>query len=416
MPQNLLAVAVAFAIGLLIGLERGWRQRGADEGARVAGIRTFGLIGLAGGLAGSPGGSLDGWLAAATLLGLVVLLARGYHQEAEHTGDLGVTTEVAAVVTYLLGVLAVRGEPGLAAAGGVVTAGLLGSKAVLHDWVRRIEALELRAVLQLGLISVVVLPVLPNRGYGPWQVLNPYELWLMVVLISAIGFVGHFAVRIGGTRRGLLATGLFGGLASSTALTLAMSRAGRQEPALQGLLAAAVVIGSTTMFPRVLVEVAAVNNALLPSLLPVLLTLTAVGATAALLLAWRTRNDGRPDASHAVQRPFELATAIRFAVLLAAVLVMAEWLRRQAGDAGIYALAVLSGLTDVDAITLSLSRMAREELAAPVAARGILLAGLANTAVKAALVMALCRGRMARDVGVGLGAVLVVGLIWLVLA
>jgi len=374
MPQDLLPVAVALAIGLLVGLERGWRQRRADEGARAAGIRSFGLIGLVGGLAGGLDGRIGDWLAAAALLALVALLVRSYREEASRTGDFGVTTEVAAVVTYLLGVLAVRGDPVLAAAGGVVTAALLGSKEMLHGWLRRIEALELNAVLQLALISLVVLPVLPNRGYGPWQVLNPYELWLMVVLISAIGFAGHFAVRIGGTRRGLLATGLFGGLASSTALTLAMSRAGRREPGLQGLLAAAVVIGSTTMFPRVLVEVAAVNRALLPSLLPVLLTLTAVGAVAALLLAWRTRDDPRPETDHAIQRPFELGTAIRFALLLAAVLLAAEWLRRRTGDAGIYALAVATGLTDVDAITLTLSRMAREELASPVAARGILLA------------------------------------------
>lgn len=413
MQDNLPALAIALAIGLLVGLERGWRQRQADEGGRVAGIRTFGLIGLAGGLAGTLGATLGDWLVAAVLVALAALLLRGFHEEAGRSGDVGVTTEVSAVVTYLLGVLATRGEPALAAAGAVVTAGLLGTKDILHGALRRLDELEMRAVLQLALISIVVLPVLPDRGYGPWQVFNPREMWLMVVLISAIGFFSHFAVRIAGPRRGLLATGLFAGLASSTALTLALSRTGREAPALRALLAAAVVIAGTMMFPRMLVEVAAVNRELLPQLLLPLASLTLAGGAGVAWLARRGAG-GDTDASQATPpRPFELATALQFALILAVVLVAAEAARRYLGESGIYALALISGLTDVDAITLSLSRMARADLAPEVAARGILLAGLANTAVKAALVLALAGRAMGLAVAAGYAGVLLIGLLWL---
>ncbi|PWG65455.1 MgtC/SapB family protein [Spiribacter halobius] len=412
MQQDFLQLGVALVIGLLVGLERGWRLRDADEGARVAGIRTFALVGLAGGLAGVVSDGLGDWLVVAALLALVALLWRGFQQEAERSGDVGVTTEVAVVVTYLLGVIAVRGEPAVAAAGAVVTAGLLGSKDVLHGALRRLDELELRAVLQLALISIVVLPVLPDRGYGPWAALNPREMWLMVVLISGIGFFSHFAVRIAGPRRGLLATGLFAGLASSTALTLALARAARQTPERQRLLAAAVVIASTMMFPRVLLEVAAVNRALVPSLLAPLLTLTAVGTAAAVWLAMRAR--AVPDrGGGGPARPFELTTALQFAALLAVVMLAAEAARRYFGESGIYTLALLSGLTDVDAITLSLGRLARDELAAPVAVRGIVIAALANTAVKGGLVLALAGGLMGLAVAAALGAVLIAGLLWL---
>ncbi|WP_435104435.1 MgtC/SapB family protein [Arhodomonas sp. AD133] len=411
MNEPFAALGLALAIGLLIGLERGWRQREQAEGSRLAGLRTFGLIGLMGGLVAILAREHGGWLLAVGLLALTAIVLYGYGQTARHRGDYGVTTEVAALVTFLLSALAASGYPAPAAAGAVVATGLLGLKDYLHGLLHRLDEMEMLGGLQLGLITLVVLPVLPNRGFGPWRVLNPHDLWLMVILISAIGFVGHFAVRLVGARRGLLMTGLFAGLASSTALTLALSRAGRGNAVLPGSLAAAVIIASTTMFPRVLVEVAVVNAGLLPRLWWPMSLLTAVGVAGALALWIYERGAEREGEAPVFARPFELGTAVKFAAVLAVIMLLAEAARRQLGDSGVYAVAVLSGLTDVDAITLSLSNMARSELSGAVAARGIVLASVTNTAVKAGLVAGLAGAAMAWRVAAVLGPVVALGVV-----
>jgi uncharacterized membrane protein (DUF4010 family) len=408
-----LGLAAALAIGAVIGLERGWQRREVAEGGRVAGLRTFILIGLAGGLAGVIGDRTSALVIPAGLAAVALLLGIGYQWRSPREGDRGMTTAIAAVVTFLLGVLASLASPLLAVAGGVVTATVLGFKPRLHALLRRVDGTEMRAILQLALITAVILPLLPDQGYGPWQALNPRTLWTMVVLISAIGFVGHFAVRLTGPRRGILLTGLFAGLASSTALTLTLSRAGRGQRAYQPVFAAAVVMASTTMFPRMLVVVGAIQPTLLAGLVVPVALMTAVGATATAVLAWRSRETAQQAAHPPMQRPFELATALRFALLLAAVMLAGEALRRYAGEAGLYALALVSGLTDVDAITLSLSRMVDEGLAATVAERGIVIAAMANTLVKLGLAGVIARGRMGAGVALGLGAVIVAGAAWI---
>lgn len=411
--QTFESLGIALAIGLLIGVERGWTQRDLAEGDRVAGLRTFGLIGLLGGALalfgeGSP------VLLATGFVALAALVVAAHWRSAPGIGDYGITTEVAALVTYVLAALSVTGEPAVAAAGAVVAAAMLGLKQTLHDGLKRLRQFELMAGIHLALISLVVLPVLPSEGFGPWGVFNPYQLWLMVVLISAISFAGHFAVRIAGARRGLLLTGLFAGLAASTALTLSFSRMGRDRPVLQPALAAGVIVAGTTMFPRILLEVAVVNAAMVAQIVVPLAVLTLIGLAGAIWL-WRRQRErpaGDTDEDVTFRRPFELRSAIQFAVALALILFLAEAARRTLGDSGIYAVALISGLTDVDAITLSLSKMATDDLAETVAVRGILLAALANTAVKGGMVAVICGGTMARQV-LGLYAVMAtIGLIF----
>jgi len=410
--EHWIGLAGALMIGLVIGLERGWQLRGLADGTRVAGLRTFALIGLLGGVTGQIAESMAAPVVAVGLAGLALLLALGYWRFGRSRQSLGITTEVAALLTFLLGVLASAGQPLLAVAGGVVSAVLLGFKPRLHALVKQIDAPELRAILQLALISAVILPLLPNSGYGPWDVLNPRQLWLMVVLISAIGFVGHFAVRLVGAQRGVMLTGLFAGLASSTALTLTLSRAAREQPAFSRVFAAAVVLASTTMFPRLLVLVGAVSPALLPRILMPVGVITVAGIIASLALALYAKQ-GRTSLSQApMQKPFALATALRFALLLTLVMVAAEALRRYAGDVGVYSVAFISGLTDVDAITLSILQMVERELAPNVAEQAILIAALANTTVKMGLAVVIARGRMGWLVGAGLGLVIVTGLLW----
>jgi uncharacterized membrane protein (DUF4010 family) len=403
-------LGVALAIGLLIGLERGWHERERSEGERIAGLRTFGLSGLLGGvwaLLAQEGGEAVLGLGFAAFAA-VLILAHSQMIRGRENADYGVTTVVAGLLTFGLGALAVSGFISLAAAAAVVATLLLGLKPILHDWVRKLTETELLATLKLLLISVVILPVLPNRGFGPWEVLNPYAIWWMVVLITGISFVGYFAVKIMGPNRGVPITGLFGGLASSTATALSFSRLGRNQPNLHRLLAAGVTIASVTMFPRILLEVGVVNPDLLPKLILPMAAMSLFGFGAAVLL-WRSAPHAADTGEMELNNPFELWPALQFGALLAAIMLLAEAARVWYGDAGIYLLAGISGITDVDAITLSLSRMARGDLSRDVAAGAITLAALVNTGVKAGLVAVVGGRGMALPVGAVFTLVLAVG-------
>ncbi|WP_394374723.1 MgtC/SapB family protein [Stutzerimonas frequens] len=379
-----LNLAMALAVGLLIGTERSWSGRESPGQELVAGIRTFGLAGLFGGLAAISTSHLGtiAWVAMFCMLALLVIA--GYVIDARRSGDHGMTTEVALLLTFVLGSLAVAESRQLAAACAIVVALLLSLKARLHQALRRLSEAELGGALKMLFISVVLLPTLPNQGYGPWQALNPYTTWMMVVLIAGIGFAAYVAIRVLGTRHGLLVTALLGGIVSSTAMTITLARL--DTPKLRAALAAGLLATSALMFPRVLLEVGLVNPPLLSGLtLPLACAgaIYAVGALFYYLRAARTTDD---NPEPLLKNPFELGPALRFAALLVLILLLVEGARRWLGDAGIYLVSLLAGLTDVDAITLSLASKAREGLSHEVAARGIVFAALSNSLVKAMLI------------------------------
>lgn len=390
-------LAVALAVGLLIGLERGWHEREAGEGARIAGLRTFGLIGLLGALWALLGGELGEVVLGFAYFAFALLVVAAHILDVRSDRDYGITTAVAALLTFALGALAALGHTTVTAAAAVVIATLLGFKQLLHSWVAQIEQRELYAIFKMLLISVVLLPVLPNQGYGPWQAINPYETWLMVVLIAGISFVGYFAVKIAGSRRGIVITGLFGGLASSTAVTLSFAKIGKQNLSVQHLLAAGVILAAGTMFPRMLLEISVINHELLPALIAPLGGMMVVSYLTLPLLLLRKAKQERIEAV-TIKNPFEMAPALKFGLLLVAVILLAKWFQQLFGDAGLYAVAAISGISDVDAITLSVARMAREGLEANVAASAIVIAACVNTMVKGLLVGVICRGAMARQV------------------
>lgn len=382
--ETLLNLTIALAIGSLIGLERGWHEREAAEGTRIAGLRTFALVGLLGGLWGVLGKELGDILLGFAFLALVALMLLARFQVKRSDGDVGITTAVAMLITFTLGALAVRGYRVEASAFAVIVTMLLSLKPVLHHGLQRIEAKELRAFLQLLLISVVLLPVLPDKGMGPWNILNLYEIWWLVVLIAGISFAGYFAMKIVGVERGVLLTAFLGGLVSSTAVTINLSRLARNK-ALLNVIVAGVLLASATMFPRILFEVAVVNSELvLPLLLPMLAMFTVMLAGAAFF--WRQHRGVETIEEFPVTRPLEIAMAIKFGLLLVGIILLAKGLQLWLGETGVYLLGVLSGVVDVDAVTLSLARMSRFDLADDVAVRGIVLAAMTNTAVKAALV------------------------------
>lgn len=391
-----LQLVVSLAIGLLIGLERGWQERAAPEGSRIAGLRTFGLIGFLGGLwavLAEQFGALVLGFAFAVLAALMMLAHR---EDVRRNRDLGITTVVAALVTFALGALAALDQIAVAAAGAVLTMTLLSLKPVLHGWLRRMEYGDLTAVIKLLLISVVVLPALPDAGYDPWQALNPYRIWWMVILIAALSFAGYVAIKWAGARRGLLLTGLLGGMVSSTLVTLNFARLARDEQ-LAGPLAAGIVLAAAVMFPRMLATVAVINPALLPALaVPLGLMTCTAGACAWWLGRRQTGAQGEP--ALPVGNPMELLPALKFGALLALVMLCARGMHAWLGHGGLYAVAAVSGLTDVDAITLSLAQMAQETVDPDAAARGIVLAALANTAFKGGLATAIAGRSLARRV------------------
>jgi uncharacterized membrane protein (DUF4010 family) len=235
-------LGIALALGLVVGIERGWQARASTEGLRNIGVRTFALVGLLGGIAGVLAEASGIAVMVASFVGLSIVIAATYVLSASHTGDYGVTTEVATLLTFWFGVMTGRGYTPEAAAAAVVTAIILGAKPFLHHTLKRIEPQELSAILQLLLIAVVVLPLLPNRSFGPWQTLNLWTLGLFVLLIAGFSFIGYFAVKLLGSRVGLLLTALLGALTSSTAVTLTFARLAQRRSDLSLQLGAGIAL------------------------------------------------------------------------------------------------------------------------------------------------------------------------------
>ncbi|MGK0674628.1 MAG: MgtC/SapB family protein [Halothiobacillaceae bacterium] len=386
-------LGIALAIGLLIGTERGWHERSASEGHRVAGIRTFGLTGLLGGVIGVVSLKLTVAFAGLAFAGFAALVVAGHwissnRQEAQ----LGITTEVALLVTLALGLLSTLGFPLIAAASAVVTTILLGLKPILHGWLTQLTEGELHAALKLLLISVVLLPLLPDRGFGPWEAFNPHLAWWMVVLVSGLSFIGYFAIKLAGPRRGIMATGLLGGLVSSTAVTLNLARYARDARYPPQLLAAGMLAACSIMFPRVLIEAGAVHAELISVLFPPLALMTLVTLGGAISM-WRGITPEGPFMQANLPNPFELGQAFKFGLLLALIMVLASGAKTWFGQTGLYALAAASGLADVDAVTLSVAKLSLQGLDLEVARNTILIAVFTNTIVK--VVLALAMGGMA---------------------
>jgi len=396
-------LALALGLGLLVGLQREWSAH------HLAGIRTFALITVLGALLGLLSQTLGAWLLAAGLGGVVALLLVGTvlaflgRQE-----ELGLTTEVAALVMYAVGVTLAYGQTtlGLIIGGGVAV--LLQWKQPLHTLVGRFSEADIRAIFNLVLIALVILPILPNHGYGPYGVLNPFEIWLMVVLIVGISLGGYIAYKFFGARAGTLLGGVLGGMISSTATTISYARRTRHTEE-----AVVIVTASTIVFGRVIFEVVIVAPELLSAIAPPLLVVMGVmGVSAAVLYGLRGSESEHVPLD---DDPSQLGPAVIFGLLYAAILFAVAAGRQWFGDRGLYVVAVISGLTDMDAITLSTAQLIkRGELDVHTGWRMILLASLSNVAFKGAAVAALGHRRLLRRVSAAFGIVLLCGLLLLV--
>jgi uncharacterized membrane protein (DUF4010 family) len=377
-----LTFATSAGIGLLVGIER---ERNPYA---KAGLRTFALIAVLGALCALLAREAEsGWVLALGLFVIGAAIAGAYFADPRTTADdSGTTTVIAALVVYGLGALNFYGEPALAVALGVGMTALLYFKAELEGTAQKLTARDIRSMLQFGAVSLVVLPLLPNEAYGPYGVLNPFHIWLMVVLVSGVSLAGYIAWRLTLARKGLLLTGVLGGLVSSTATTLVYARHARQATHTQAASLVVIALANATMLARVLLIVAIVAPRAAPTI-AVPIVLAFVAAIPAIALRLRSVGAESGDGSDDYRNPTNLAAALAFGALYAAILVVSAWLSDTVGARGVYGLAVVSGLTDVDAITLSsLQLFNTGTLPAIAAATAISLAVGANLVLKSLLV------------------------------
>ena len=395
---------VAVALGLLVGLQR---QRAESL---VAGIRTFPIIAMLGVFCGVLGGAIGTWVVAAGLIGLAALtVMANYLRAGGGRFDPGMTTEVAILVMYGIGVALTQELVLEAIVAAAILAVLLHSKGPLHTFARRFGADEFAALMRLVLIGLVVLPVLPNRDFGPYAVLNPFEIWLMVVLIVGISMGGYVAFKLLGPRTGAIAAGVLGGLISSTATTVSYARRSASNPDRSAAAALVVTLASAIVFVRVLVEIAVVAPGVLDVTIGPLSTM--LGVMLAVSGVLYVVGIGSRDLEMQDQEPpSEMKAAVVFGLLYAVVLLAVAFAEDRLGQRGLFAVAALSGLTDLDAITLSTANLMQEgALELETGWRMILVGGLSNIVFKGGVAVALGSRWMRRRVLLAFGAALAGG-------
>jgi len=370
--------AQSMLLGALIGLQREQSKR------PIAGIRTFPLVAALGTLCGVLADRFSPWVLAAGLVTMGALVVSSTVLRSRVKRTLGTTSQMAVLVTFALGAMLVHGPPFVAIAVGVVMAALLQYKPELHGLVQRLQSKDVYAVVQFTLIAFVVLPVLPDRTYGPFEVVNPRQVWWMVVLVSGMSLASYAALKVLGGRKGTLASGLVGGLVSSTATTITLSRRSQQGDS-PALAAAAIMAASGVVFLRVAAIVGVLNPTLLPRLIGPMVGMFLVGIIVAAVFAARQAREEIPLPE--VKNPCELRFSLVFALLYTVVLFLLAAGRYHLGDRGIYAVSALSGLTNMDAIAISIARFSNlGKMDLQMAVRAIIAAAMASIVFKTILV------------------------------
>lgn len=403
---------VALLIGILVGIERE-KKRPAGPAHTIGGIRTHALLALSGAASAWLGQELQlQWLFVVVLASTSAMAIASHVMWRRDGRDAApsMTSEIAAVCVVLLGGMAATGNQALAVALAVTLSAVLAFKQPLHSLVDRVGLDDILAGIKLLIASVIVLPLIPNETVDPWQALNPYQLWLLVVLISALSLAGYIGMRWLGPARGAAITGLAGGLVSSTATTLNFARDSRKAgPSANGnAITAGILCAWLVMFLRVATIVALLNQQLLGVLWLPLLAMSLITGALALryYLAGAAAAGTATDASAPLKNPFSLSAAIRFGALFAVVLVVVKLAQQQFPGSGLLAVSALAGAADVDAIVLSLSG---QKDVAMTTAWALLAALLANTVVKIAMVMLVANGSVRRSMAMASAAICVVG-------
>jgi uncharacterized membrane protein (DUF4010 family) len=402
-------VLVAMLGGAAIGIERERSGKASGAGARFGGLRTFTLIGVIAGLAGAL--ASHGAVALAVVLASGVVAIVGVAYAVASRNDIDATTEVAALVVLAAGILAGMGQLAIASGIIAVTAVLLVEKPRLHAFAKRIDDDEMRAAAVFGLMALVILPVLPEGPYGPLGGVRPRELWMLVLFFTGLSFAGYLARRAVGATMGYPVAGLLGGLVSSTSVTLTFSRLSRHQVSLARPLAIGVIAACTVLFPRVMLATSILDRRVALALLPYLAAPFLIGV-AAVVAGLRHRSREQPDAE-TLRNPLQLWSALQMVVMFQVVLFLVSFVKAEFGEAGLLATGAVLGLTDVDALTVSMTRGAANGIAPAIAAQAIAIGILSNTLLKSGLAVVLGTSRFRRLAGIVLGAMcFVLGAAW----
>ena len=402
-------LGIALGLGLLVGLQREHAE------SRIAGLRTFPLVTIFGTLSAMLSETLGGWTVGAGFISVAALIVIGNVARMKtESASPGLTTEITMLLMYGVGAYLVSGYKEIAIAIGGGAAVLLQFKGQLHGIAGRLGDDDLKAIMQFALISLVILPVLPDRTYGPYDVLNPRQVWWMVVLIVGISLGGYIIYKFFGQSAGIVMGGILGGMISSTATTVSYARRTSSAPDSSRLAAVVLMIASAIVFIRLLVEVAFVAPEFLYRAAPPILVMLVLFAVLSSVMWFRSRN--QQNEMPAQENPSELKSALLFGLLYAIILLAVAAAKDMFGNKGLYVVAAISGLTDVDAITLSTAQLVNaERLDAGDGWRIILLASLSNLAFKGATIAALGHRRLLVKIAPLYGLALVLGVLLLVL-
>ena len=382
-----LCVASALACGLLVGIERGWKLKDQKPGTRVAGVRTFTILGLGSGIAGLLGSTGYSWVAAAIPIGMIAILVIAYARALQNHHDS--TSAVTAVATVAIGFLAGNGNPGLAIACAAIGVALLALRQELHGFIERLDADDVKALARYAVIAGAILPFLPNGHFGPLGAWNPQRLWLVVVLVTGFSFLGYVANRIFGERHGTVATGLIGGAYSSTAVTLALAqRLGHEKDA--GAEPAGIAFATAVMYLRMPVLIAILATRVLPAIGALLLPAVIVAWAAGF---WLYRKAPKSDAPTPPGNPIALLPALGFLVFVAIAAVAAAWAQGRFGQSGIAVLLLIVGSMDVDVAIVTLGGLPPSAISPLLAAMAISGTAIINMAVKIGITLVYARGR-----------------------
>lgn len=382
--DHLIAGAMGLALGLLVGIQRGWALRDQPEGSRFAGVRTFALIGLC----GSVGGLLFAFARGPAMVLLVatgVLVVLGYERATRDTEKIDGTSGIVALLTLASGFLVGTGDQLLGTAVAVVMVLVLAMRTQLHGWVERLSEKEVLSIARFALIALVILPLLPDRALGPYDAWNPRKLWLIVVLVSGFSFAGYFAARILGPTRGIIVTAAAGSFVSSTAVTASLAQKMKASDGGTMILAAGISAASVVMFLRVLTLVSVLAPAALFELVQYLTPGIIVSLGATIWYLRRSRRDGGGKGSHDIEmrNPFDIGPALLLALLVMALSVAAQWVLEHYGDQGLAVVLAVSGAVDVDSAIITLGNLPRDTLPAKTAGVVLAVPVVLNTAFKA---------------------------------
>jgi uncharacterized membrane protein (DUF4010 family) len=403
----ILKFVIALAIGALVGLERERKSKDTD----FAGIRTFIFIALFGILSAYLSQPFPYFFLIA-FLGLSILVGLSYWISTRDNGDIGLTTEVAALLTFSLGLMCYWDDgykiaPILA----IIITSLLAAKPFLHAVAQKISQKEMNSTLKFLIIAFVILPLLPNQTMGPWEVFNPYQVWLMVVFISGISYAGYILIRFVGPERGLGLTGVLGGLVSSTAVVTAMAARVKESELLMKAAVFATVVASSMMFLRVFFEVLVVNSSLAPLLAAPMIIMGVLGILLGVLV-WRSSMVKKMDSGVKLENPFSLKPALIFGALFVAIIFISNLAYIYFGSRGVYIASIISGVADVDAITISMALLAQNgTISSVTAVTAITLASISNTMVKFGIALFLGTRSFGKNVGGLFAIIILAGLI-----